>query len=189
MRKMRGINEIHGASKREKISILESVSQADEAPVIRKTISLLNDPDIEVRGEAFSSLVINKNDLSTELIESLKDGEKNVRAFATLVLANRRDGAAVEPLKRMTRDSSSMVRSCALGALGYIGASGAGDEIRSCFTDESVEVKRSALKAAIDTGCGVSDKELEEFSREGDRELDRLVVMAGRTGSGQPRAA
>ena len=49
---------------RDKISILESLSQSSDQEIINKIISKLDDSEIEVRGEAFSSLFLNKNDIS-----------------------------------------------------------------------------------------------------------------------------
>jgi len=54
-------------------------------------ISNLDDDDIEVRGEAFSSLVLNKNKISNFLINSLNATNKNIRGFMLLVLANRNE--------------------------------------------------------------------------------------------------
>ncbi len=179
---MHSIEEIHDAPKQEKIGILESASQTAEIPAIRTAVSLLNDPDIEVRGEAFAALVLNENDISGVLIDSLDDGEKNVRAFTALVLGNRGSKDAVEALKRLTGDRSAAVRSCALGALGYLGARGAGRQVRGCFADCDMEVKKSALKAAMDIGCAITEQELEDFSK-GDDELRKLAAMA-RQGAG-----
>ncbi len=175
---MRSIEEIHEVPKQEKIDILESVSQTAEIPVIKKTISLLNDPDIEVRGEAFSALVLNKNDISRVLIDSLNDDEKNVRAFTSLILGNRKSAGAAEPLRRLTKDQSAAVRSCALGALGHLKAAGAEKEIRDCFADDDAEVRKSALKAAMDIGYGITKQELESLSRWDDDELRKLAAMA-----------
>ena len=63
----------------EKIKILESLESTDDFKIIKKMINCLDDSDIKVRGEAFSSLILNKNKISSLLIESLKDSSKNVR--------------------------------------------------------------------------------------------------------------
>ena len=181
---MHDIDGIHLASKLEKIGILEAVSHASEAGVIRKTVALLDDPDIEVRGEAFGALVLNRNDISGVLVESLNSGEKNVRAFTALVLGNRGDNVSVGALRRLTADQSPTVRSCALGALGYLGAKEAEGEIRDRLGDPDTEVKASALRAAIDIGCTVSEKEMEGLAGENNDELDRLVSAANRNRGG-----
>ena len=105
---------------KDKISILESLSQSSDQVIIDKIITKLDDSEIEVRGEAFSSLFLNKNDISQFLINSLSLENKNVKAFSALVLANRGDANAIPALELLAKDSSSMVESCALGALEYL---------------------------------------------------------------------
>ena len=61
----------HGTM-RDKISILESLSQSSDQEIINKIITKLDDSEIEVRGEAFSSLYLNKNDISKFLIKRSK---------------------------------------------------------------------------------------------------------------------
>ena len=76
----------------------------------------------KVRGEAFSSLVLNKNKISNFLIENLNSASKNIRGFASLVLANRNDTNAIPEIIKLANDERSMVRSCAIGALGHLKA-------------------------------------------------------------------
>ena len=45
----------------DKINVLESLSQSDDQKIINEIITKLDDSEIEVRGEAFSSLFLNKN--------------------------------------------------------------------------------------------------------------------------------
>ena len=111
---------LDSGTKDDKISILESLSQSSDQKIINKIITKLDDPEIEVRGEAFSSLFLNKNDISQFLINALSLENKNVRAFSTLVLANRGDTNAIPALELLAKDPSSMVRDCALGALEYL---------------------------------------------------------------------
>ena len=73
---------------------------------------------IQVRGEAFSSLVLNKNKISDLLIKNLNSASKNIRGFASLVLANRNEVDAIPEIIKLAKDERSMVRSCAIGALG-----------------------------------------------------------------------
>ena len=105
-----------------KISILESLSQSSDQETINKIITKLDDSEIEVRGEAFSSLFLNKNDISQFLIDALSLENKNIKAFSALVLANRGDTNAIPTLELLAKDPSSMVRDCALGALEYLRA-------------------------------------------------------------------
>jgi len=111
----------HGTTK-DKISILESLSQSNDQEIINKIITKLDDSEIEVRGEAFSSLFLNKNDISKFLIDTLSSENKNIKAFSALVLANRGDVNAIPALELLSKDPSSMVGSCALGALEYLRA-------------------------------------------------------------------
>ena len=107
---------------RDKISILESLSQSSDQEIINEIITKLDDSEIEVRGEAFSSLYLNENDISKFLIDALSSENKNIKAFSALVLANRGDVNAMPALELLAKDPSSMVGSCALGALEYLRA-------------------------------------------------------------------
>ena len=113
---------LSSGSKDDKIKVLESLNQTNNPEIIRKIISKLDDPEIAVRGEAFSSLFLNKNKISEFLIQGLRSADKNIKAFSALVLANRKDRDAIHALELLTKDPSSMVRSCALGALEYLRA-------------------------------------------------------------------
>jgi len=117
------IHEIlNSGTMRDKISILESLSQSSDQEIINEIITKLDDSEIEVRGEAFSSLFLNKNDISKFLIDALSSENKNIKAFSALVLANRGDVNAMPTLELLAKDPSSMVGSCALGALEYLRA-------------------------------------------------------------------
>lgn len=164
-------------SKEEKIDVLESLIDINEPKIINKIISKLDDPDIEVRGEVFSSLVLNNNKIIRFLIENLNSESKNVRGFSALVLANRKELDAIPALVNLTKDSSSMVRSCAVGALGYLNAKNAQQAIHDCLFDSSVEVKKSALKAAIDIDYKISEKEIIEITKESDDEIASLLTL------------
>jgi len=113
----------HGITK-DKINILESLSQSSDQEIINKIISKLDDSEIEVRGEAFSSLFLNKNNISKFLIDVLRSENKNIKAFSALVLANRGDVNAMPTLELLAKDPNSMVRSYALGALEYLSKQG-----------------------------------------------------------------
>ena len=121
MDKLARIQEIlDSGTNDDKISIIESLSQSSDQEVINKIITKLDDSEIEIRGEAFSSLFLNKNDISKFLIDALSSENKNIKAFSALVLANRGDANAIPALELLAKDSSSMVESCALGALEYL---------------------------------------------------------------------
>ena len=62
MNNLKNIKEIlDSGTSEEKIEILESLSSTDNIEIIQKIISKLDDVDIKVRGEAFSSLILNEN--------------------------------------------------------------------------------------------------------------------------------
>ena len=111
-------------SNKDKINVLESLCQSSDQEIINEIISKLDDSEIQVRGEAFSSLFINKNDISQFLINALISENKNIKAFSALVLANRGDVNAMPALELLAKDPSSMVESCALGALEYLSKQG-----------------------------------------------------------------
>ena len=111
---------LDSGTKDDKINIIESLSQSSDQEVINKIITKLDDSEIEIRGEAFSSLFLNKNDISKFLIDALSSENKNIKAFSALVLANRGDANAIPALELLAKDPSSMVESCALGALEYL---------------------------------------------------------------------
>ena len=173
------VNKIFDSdSKEEKIRLLESLANSDEPEIITKIISKLDDSDIEVRGEAFSSLVLNEHNISNQLIQNLKSESKNIRGFSALVLANRRNLEAVSEIIYLTKDQSGMVKACALGALGYLKAKQASKNIHECFSDTNLEVKKSALKAALDIGDIISSEEIIELTKESDPEIEKLLVQA-----------
>ena len=123
MNELTRIQEIlDSGTKDDKISIIESLSQSSDQEVINKIITKLDDSEIEIRGEAFSSLFLNKNDISKFLIDALSSENKNIKAFSALVLANRGDVNAIPAIELLSKDPSSMVGSYALGALEYLRA-------------------------------------------------------------------
>ncbi len=165
-------------SKEEKIRILESATDAKDPNLVGLIISELDDRDIEVRGEAFSTLLLNENDISDILIENLKNPSKNIRGYSALVLANRNDKKAISKIIELTNDESAMVRSCAIGALGHLKASQALPVIQRCLDDTNLEVKKSAIKSAIDIGDRSILDKLDNLSKENDPEIDKLIVLA-----------
>ena len=124
------IHEIlDSGTKYDKISIIESLSQSSDQEIIDKIITKLDDSEIEIRGEAFSSLFLNKNDISKFLIAALSSENKNIKAFSALVLANRGDANAIPTLELLAKDPNSMVSDCALGALEYLRINKSNEEI------------------------------------------------------------
>ena len=170
------IEILESGTSQEKIKMLESLSFTKDAKIIKKIISKLNDEDIQVRGEAFSALILNDNEITDLLIKSLNSDNKNIKGFSALVLANRNEKKAIPYIINLTKDERALVRSCALGALGHLKAKQAKDVIENCLTDSNLEVKKSALQAAIYIDYMISESKIKEISKEMDPELDRLLV-------------
>jgi len=166
-----------GTSK-EKIKVLELLVNSNDSQIINKIVSKLDDSDIKIRGEAFSSLILNKNNISKIIIKNLNSESKNIRGFGSLALANRKDAQAIPTIINLTKDQSEMVRSCALGALGFLKAKEAANEIHQCFSDSNLEVRKSALKAAMDIGDKINETEFDKLQTEKDEELELLLIQA-----------
>ena len=173
---------LDSGTSQEKIKLLENLECADDSKIIIKIINCLNDPDIRVRGEAFSSLVLNKNKISNFLIDALKDSRKNIRGFGALVLANRNDTFSIPQIVNLLKDEHSMVRSCALGALGHLRAEEAKNIIHNYIFDSNIEVRKSALQALIILDEKISEKEILEITKEKDEEIDQLIIKIKKSG-------
>ena len=158
-----------------KISLLSSMSEITNPDIIREIISVLDDMEIQVRGEAFSALFLNSNDISEILISSLKDESRNVRGFCALILANRYDVNSVDSLIELTKDTSGMVRSCALGALGHLKAKNARKEIHAGIFDENIEVKKSAAFAKCLIEEEFSELEKNELENQNDDDFEKIL--------------
>lgn len=166
----------------EKIKILDLLSSTDNYEIIQKIISKLDDDDIQVRGEAFSALVLNENKISDILIKSLDSPNKNIRGYMSLVLSNRNDSNAIPNIINLTHDQSSMVRACALGALGHLKAKEAKEAIYDCLEDSNLEVRKSALHAIINLGYSLSVDKIREISKDKDSELEKLLANLKKNG-------
>ncbi|NDB32861.1 MAG: HEAT repeat domain-containing protein [Nitrososphaeria archaeon] len=165
-------------TKEEKIAALESTSSIADTRILETVISIFDDSDIELRGEAFSALLLNNNDISETVLRGLKSQSKNIRGYSALVLANRNERKAIPEIIQLTEDESAMVRSCAVGALGFLRASEAKSVIQKCIDDPNIEVKKSAIKSAID----IKDKSLLsklDFLLQGtDPDIGKLIALA-----------
>ncbi len=164
-------------SSEEKIKILETLDYTENPEILEKIISKLDDDDIQVRGEAFSSLVLNENKISNFLIKSLNSASKNIRGFASLVLANRNETAAIPEIIKLAKDEHSMVRTCAIGALGYLKAQEAKEIFLESLFDSDLEVRKSALQAVIDLNITISENKINEIIKEKDPEIKKLLSL------------
>jgi len=161
----------------EKIKILETLDCTDNPEILEKIILKLDDDDIQIRGEAFSSLVLNENKISNFLIKGLNSASKNIRGFTSLVLANRNETIAIPEIIKLAKDERSMVRACAIGALGYLRAQEAKEIFLKSLLDSNLEVRKSALQAVIDLNITVSENKIKEMIKEKDSEIEKLLFQ------------
>ena len=169
------LREMDYLDNNKKIIAVSKLSHTEDEKIITKMISLLDDNDITIRGEVFSALYLNENDISKKLISGLSETSKNIRAFCSLILANRNDKNAIEFIIKLTSDSNSTVRSCAFGALGHLRAKNASNEIRQGIFDSDVEVKKSAAHALILVNEEFSDAEIIELEKQQDSEFRKIL--------------
>ena len=168
---------LEDGSNEEKIQVLERLESADEPEILDKIISRLGDDDIQVRGEAFSSLVLNKNKISRFLIKNLKSASKNIRGFSLLVLANRNEVDAIPEIVKMAEDERSMVRTCAIGALNFLKAKDEKEVFLKSTSDRNLEVRKSAVQAIIDLKIPIKEDQINGIITEDDEELEKLVLQ------------
>ncbi len=159
----------------EKIRILQTISSICDMEVLEEIVSRLDDEDIQVRGEAFGLLVLNDGDITDLLARSMGSPSRNIRGFVALVLANRNEQSAIPEIARLADDESSMVRSCAIGALGHLKARDAADVFVRALEDASQEVRKSALFAVIGMNIPVSEERMQAVLRDGDMETTKML--------------
>ena len=159
----------------EKIKILEILDSTNNPEILEKIILKLDDDDIQVRGEAFSSLILNENKISNFLIKSLNSANKNIRGFASLVLANRNETSAIPEIIKLVKDERSMVRSCAIGALGHLKAQEAKEIFLDSLLDSNLEVRKSAIQAIIDLNITIPEGNMKGIIKEKDPEIKKLI--------------
>lgn len=161
----------------EKIKILETLDDEVNPEMLKKIILKLDDDDVAVRGEAFSSLVLNKNEISSLLINDLNATSKNIRGFVSLVLANRNETSAIPEIIKLVKDERSIVRSCALGALGHLKAQEAKEIFLEALSDSNIEVRKSALQSIIDLEITVPEDKIKDVFKEKDSEIVKMVYL------------
>ena len=162
---------------KEKIKILETLDNIDNPEILETIISTLGDEDIEVRGEAYSSLVLNKNKISDFLINNLNSTNENIRSSILLVLANRNETSAIPEIIKLVKDERAIVRSCALGALRYLKAQEAKNIFLEALSDPNIEVRKNALQAIIDFEIIVSENKIEKNFKEKDSEIEKMISL------------
>ena len=170
------LDTLDSLDKNKIISTLSQLTQINNQKIIEKIISLLDNNDITIRGEVFSTLMLNNNDISRELILSLSNkGSKNIKAFCSLILANSNDRNGINSIVKLTNDSSDMVISCAFGALGYLRANNVRKEIRLGIFDSNIEVKKSAAYALVLLNEKLSNEEKIELEKQKDSDFEKIL--------------
>ena len=165
---------LESGNSEEKISTIEGLENTANPEIIKKIILQFDDDDIKVRGEAFSSLILNTNKISDFLIESLSSTSKNIRGFVSLVLANREERSAIPEIRKLVKDERSMVRTCAIGALTFMKDEKSKEIILSSVLDPNLEVQKSAVHAAIKLGFVIPEKTIEKIKKD-DSEIIGLI--------------
>ena len=161
-------------SSEEKIKTIEELENTSDPQILKKMVLQFDDDDIRVRGEVFSSLILNKNKISDILIENLSSASKNIRGFVSLVLANREEFSAIPEIRKLVKDERSMVRACAIGALTFMKDKSSMEMILEAISDSNLEVQKSAIHAAIKMEFKIPDKQLEKIKTE-DFEMIKLI--------------
>ena len=158
-----------------KQDVLSKLTQINDPEIIQEMVGLFDDDRIEIRGEVFSSLFLNKNDIFGSLIPCVKHQSKNVRAYVTLVLANRDEKRAVREIQTLTNDSSGLVRTCVYGALGHLEAKECAKELHDGIFDSNIEAVKSAVYALSRINEAISEKEIECIRKFDDPEFKKIL--------------
>ena len=173
------VDNILGSLRNEdsKLSVLPTLTQINDPEIIQEIIELFDNDDIEIRGEVFSTLFLNKNNILKELIMGLNHKSKNVRAYLILVLANRKEKDAIKEIKRLTNDSNGLVRTCAYGALGHLEVKEGKKELHEGIFDSNIEAVKSAAYALSRIGEKISQKEIEELQSFNDQDFEKILKL------------
>jgi len=173
------VDNILGSLRNEdsKLSVLPTLTQINDPEIIQEIIELFDNDDVEIRGEVFSTLFLNKNNILKELIMGLNHKSKNVRAYLILVLANRKEKDAIKEIKRLTNDSNGLVRTCAYGALGHLEVKEGKKELHEGIFDSNIEAVKSAAYALSRIGEKISQKEIEELQSFNDQDFEKILKL------------
>ena len=160
-----------------KQSIISTLTQIEDPEILQEMIRLFDDEKIEIRGEVFSTLFLNQNDISKQLIWGLAHKSKNVRANVTLVLANRNEKKLIQEILRLTKDSSGLVRTCAYGALGHLECKEGVKELHEGIFDSNIEAVKSAAYALSRIGEKISQEEIDELKKFDEPDFEKILKL------------
>ena len=156
-------------------SVLPTLTQNNDQEITQEIIKLFDDEDIEIRGEVFSTLFLNENNILKDLVLGLKNDSKNVRAYTMLVLANRNEKNAIREIRELTNDSSGLVRTCAYGALGHLEVKESAKELHNGIFDSNLEAVKRAAYALTRIDEKISNDEIEELDKLDKVELRKIL--------------
>ena len=148
-----------------RLDILPKLTQTNDPEIIWEIISLFDAEKIEIRGEVFSTLFLNENDILEQLLRGLKHESKNVRGYTLLVIANRNEKDATKEIIELTNDSSGLVRTCAYGALGHLKVKESSKELHQGIFDSNLEAVKSAAYALARINEKISQEEIDSMKR------------------------
>lgn len=148
-----------------RLGILPKLTQTNDPEIIWEIISLFDAEKIEIRGEVFSTLFLNENDILEQLLKGLKHESKNVRGYTLLVIANRNEKDATKEIIELTNDSSGLVRTCAYGALGHLKVKESSKELHQGIFDSNLEAVKSAAYALTRINEKISQEEIDSMKR------------------------
>ena len=112
-----------------------------------------------------------------QLIKNLSSNSKNIRAFVSLILANRNDKNAINSIISLTNDPNGVVRSCAFSALGHLRANNIRQEIHRGIFDSNIEAVKSASYALSRIGENISEKENESIRKYDDPDFEKILMF------------
>ena len=148
-----------------RLDMLPKLTQTNDPEIIWEIISLFDAEKIEIRGEVFSTLFLNENDILEQLLKGLKHESKNVRGYTLLVIANRNEKDATKEIIELTNDSSGLVRTCAYGALGHLKVKESSKELHQGIFDSNLEAVKSAAYALARINEKISQEEIDSMKR------------------------
>ena len=77
---------------------------------------------------------------------------------------------------KIVNDKHERVRSCAIGALGYLKAENISEIVLKLISDPSLEVQISALNTAIQTKISIPEQKIKEISKNNDFQIQNLLL-------------
>ena len=159
------------------VEYVNAWNNTNNLKILEQIILRLNDDSIQVRGEAKTNLFFKGRKNSFKILkEEINSSNKNIERLKILVLANRNEKIAIPEIMKLIEDEHGMVRSCAIGALGYLKADKITDIILKLLSDSNLEVQKSALQAAIQVNAIISKNKIEEISKNNDATLKNLLL-------------